>query len=419
MAGRRSKLIALPIAAALALVLAACGSGSSNNSSSASGGQKAQMTPQLQQVINAAKQEGGSLLFANYLQGGQKEVEEWNKGFNAYYGLNVKISSFPANNMPADAAKLIQEDKAGQKAFTDVQTGSESNIEASLRGLGGGSGQGGGGGGGGGQGGSGGSGGGSGGSGGGGQGGALPPESNGVLTKVDWTGMPDVKPEMIGDDGYAIKVATRIPGITYNTDVVKPNQVPTTVEQFVNAPFRMAGTPYAGSFATLATPEFVGPQKAMALAGTFGKRIKGLLGCGEESRVANGEFDMFGFDCGANAAEALQVKGAPVGHAILKDLATLNYFWMSIPKHAAHPNLAKLWINYMVSPGAQKLWAKYELTDLHFVPGSKMGKEVADFRAQGYDFKEIDLAFYEKYAGIQAQYRGQIQGLITQQQGQR
>ena len=37
-------------------------------------------------------------------------------------------------------------------------------------------------------------------------------------------------------------------------------------------------------------------------------------------------------------------KGAPVGHAVVSDAAALLYYYVGVPKNAAHPNAATLFI---------------------------------------------------------------------------
>jgi ABC-type Fe3+ transport system substrate-binding protein len=51
----------------------------------------------------------------------------------------------------------------------------------------------------------------------------------------------------------------------------------------------------------------------------------------------------------------MRAKGAPLDHVIPSDVALLSYWYLSVPKNAAHPNAARLFVDYMLGREAQDL----------------------------------------------------------------
>src|SRR5204863_1462778 len=115
----------------------------------------------------------------------------------------------------------------------------------------------------------------------------------------------------------------------------------------------------------------------------FAQNISGLIRCEELQRVASGEFNLFGMDCSSYEVRRQQAKGAQLGHSILEDAALAVFFFVGVPKTAAHPNLAKLYINLMMSLEGQKILFKTTLADLYSLPGSQSASEVKDIEAKG------------------------------------
>ena len=62
-----------------------------------------------------------------------------------------------------------------------------------------------------------------------------------------------------------------------------------------------------------------GEEKTTSFLRTFVKHVAGLIRCGEEERVANGEFAMLVFNCDLADANEMQQKGAPANGRIFKD----------------------------------------------------------------------------------------------------
>ena len=68
-----------------------------------------------------------------------------------------------------------------------------------------------------------------------------------------------------------------------------------------------------------------------------------------------------------------------------------------MPKGAAHPNAAKLWVNYILSREAQE--ALYELTfsDSHLLPGGRTAADIERFGLSGGQFVLEDAEFCQRH----------------------
>jgi iron(III) transport system substrate-binding protein len=238
----------------------------------------------------------------------------------------------------------------------------------------------------------------------------------GALEAVDWPSWaPNVQnPELVAPDGVAVELVTRTPGITYNTAQVRGDLVPATMQDLLKPQLkgRIASTPYAGAFTNLASPELWGEAKVKDYVTRFSDQLAGIMGCGEGQRIANGEFDLFALDCGSAEAARYRAQGAQIAHVIPRDAAILVYWWLGVPKHAQHPNAAKLWINYLLGREAQDVVYEYEYFDHHLIPGSKSAAAIQQLQAQGVQFTEIDVDWSERYADQVVRLRNEIQNVL-------
>lgn len=321
----------------------------------------------VQSLTEAAKQEG-ELDLITPLYGGQPEISAWTAGFKALYGFDANVKNTPTTDIPAVASKIVQESSAGHAGTIDVFIGSETHL--------------------------------------------LSLTKADLLQKIDWSYAPNVRPEFVQDDGRAVAIITRLPGITYNASRVKPADVPHTLEEFVAAKYALATTPYGANLNILASPEVWGEAKALDYVKRLGAKASGLINCGQANRLLTGEFDMFGMDCGNNEALGAAARGAPLKAAIMNDAAILSYLYMAIPKNAPHPATAKLWINYILSRGAQDAMYQYDFSDLHRVAGSRTAGDVEKARASGAKFIEVDYDFAQRNGKDTQRLRQQFQSIL-------
>jgi iron(III) transport system substrate-binding protein len=307
---------------------------------------KAELTPYLEQLVGAARAEGAlDLQYA--ASGTTDEINAWTAGFNHYYGLNLRIHNTQNPIQPTIASNLIEEARAGRKASTDVYFGVAVFV--------------------------------------------LQLEENGVAMKGALAGLPNLRG--IAEDGdTAVTMGSDPAGITYNSQRVKGDNVPHTLVDVLKEPgsIHIGSTPYAGTLAAL--PQFWGNERAISYIVKLTAKLKGLFGCGEESRIVSGEFDMLVTDCGTHAARLLKSKGAPIDAVLPADGTLLNEVYLAIPTHTAHPAAAKLWVNYLLSRQAQDVFWQYDRFDSSRVPGSHMAPLIEKYRTSGIDMPDSDMA---------------------------
>lgn len=308
----------------------------------------------LQALIEGARREGTLTLVWSGIDDAAT-VQRLAAGFNRAYGLNLQVQFTPGPGMPTMASRLAQEYLAGRPATTDVFIGSETHIVSLLEAD------------------------------------ALEP-----VAWAEWS--RHVRdPRLIAPNGVAVKLASRSPGITYNTARVTGDAVPRTLQDLLQPRYkgRVASTPYAATFNRLASPEVWGEQRTLEYTTRFAEQVIGLIRCGEVQRVATGEFDLFALDCGVEYRK-LQAEGQPIAQVIPADAPLLVYWYVAVPRHAVHPNAAKLWVDYLLGREAQDIIYESELADNHLVPGSKSGGGIAALEAQGVRFIDIDVAFAQR-----------------------
>jgi ABC-type Fe3+ transport system substrate-binding protein len=309
-------------------------------------------------LVSAARQEGQlNLVWSPNSFGGSEGVQRWIEGFNKLYGLNVTARFTPGPAPDEVVSRVVQEYQSGRPSSTDVLLLGSSPLA-----------------------------------------GLLPVD---MLEASDWTTWaPNVQvPELIAPGGVAVEVSMRTPGITYNTSRVRPDELPTSLQDLLKPQYkgRIASTPYASGFDWLATSDFWGEAKTVEFTRRFADQISGLIRCGEMERIASGEFDMLALDCGGFEALKWQRKGAPLASAIQSDVAGITYWYMSVPKNATHPAAAKLWINYLLSPEAQAILWEVDAQDHYRIPGSRQASTIEQLEARGVKFVQVDVEFFQRH----------------------
>jgi ABC-type Fe3+ transport system substrate-binding protein len=309
--------------------------------------------PALQAVIDAARQEGTlDLVWGEGVVGGREGASRLAEGLNRQYGLNLDVRFTPGPSFVELVARLTQEQQAGRRATTDVFIGADNHMGE----LG----------------------------------------ANGVLEPVDWSAWAlNVRdPALVGPGGMAVSFQSWVPGITYNSTRVSGAAVPRTLQDLLKPEYkgRVASTPYASNFDRLALPAMWGKARTMEFATQFADQLGGLIRCNETSRIANGEFDLLALDCNQANALAAKANGAPVDFTPATDVPVVALVYMAVPRHAAHPAAAKLWIDHMLSREAQDILYAVDYMDSHLVPGSHTAREVDKLRAGGAPLQTFDIA---------------------------
>lgn len=341
------------LAAALLCLAVAAGSGPAA---------AADRTAALDELIKAAKAEGGTLI-AHAIIDDVRARKEAVAAMKKMYGVDVKWEYVDFPNQNRFAARLMKEAKAGRQPSTDVFNGTQSTIPRLLK-------------------------------------------ANMLAEVKNWRELyPRIPDEAIVPGGGAIPEHTRIGGFAYNSRLVPKDKVPQKLEDLLD-PFwkgKLAGTPYAAVWdrASVSEQGTFDEEKAARIRGLLSEMVKkghivGLIGCGDENRIASGEFVGLAMMCSANNVWKGKAKGAPLEMAYIEETSNLTHSYMGLLKQAKYPNTAKLFMVFMQTPEGQALNRKWELADTSFYPENTMYKIAKDLRDRGVAPPYISIPTYMK-----------------------
>ena len=305
-------------------------------------------TPTRAELIAGAKKETTfrAQWGADTLDGGpglQKILAAMNKK----YGLNLQPSFTPGANMQGMMGKITREVAAGQPASSDVYFG---NPQSMLQAM-----------------------------------------EHKPLKPMDWRSLlerpmasePGFEPIVPGNIGIAM--ASTLVGTIYNTNLVKGNDIPRKLEDFLNPKWKgkIASTPYAAGLREFAMPELLGREKIIAFTKKLSNHIGGLMRCGEMDRITSGEFVMLTLACGDQEVNIAERKGIPLGYAILDDATISHTRYAGVPKNSRAPNAAALFISFLHTAEGQKLMWDIDGLDFHLYPESNQKKKLDAAKARG------------------------------------
>ncbi|MBM2804749.1 MAG: Extracellular solute-binding protein [Deltaproteobacteria bacterium] len=312
----------------------------------------------LQSLIAAAKNEDEITFVAGAQTfGGRKGIAELEAAFNQRFGLKMKINFAAGPDMNARAARHITEIKSGRKVSSDIFLGSQSHQ-------------------------------------------ALMHKEN-ALEKVNYAGLfPWVAKEMEIFSNETVLVYTSPNGIIYNSNLIPKDKAPKNYADLIDPKLsptwagKIAIPPYVAWLAELSlvwgtekVKDFT--RKLVAISG-------GRLRYSEEERIVSGEFPIM-----ANLGDSLgamwtwQAKGAPLVAVPGVTPINTDYFQLSTPKGAVHPNLAKLFCAFMATKEAQAIIQKHESRSSHLVEGTIMQKYLRDNKVAVQEAK-LSIGYYLK-----------------------
>jgi ABC-type Fe3+ transport system substrate-binding protein len=326
----------------------------------------------LAKLIEAAKAEKEFTLLGGGGTWGDADAQKLlETGFNKKYGLNVRIKFVPGPAMPDMARRIADEYKAGQKSASDLFLGSESHFVELTR--------------------------------------------SDALTKFAWREtFPNIPAPMVELDGRLLREATRYIGISYNEQQVAEKDVPRRLDDLLNPKWKgkIASTPYAASFDRLVS--VIGLEKTREFLKRFTQNVAGLIRCGEEERLASGEFIMLGLNCGNYEAERAHRQGMPISARVLTDVPIVGYWYLSIPKNSSHPNMATLFAGFLLTPEGQK--ARYESVGAtaHLIEGTPANKQYKELLAQGIQLKDFTSEYVIKNGKMLGELRDEFQKILQQ-----
>jgi ABC-type Fe3+ transport system substrate-binding protein len=330
----------------------------------------------LQALIDAARQEGQlTLTWSAAALGGAEGAARLVDGLNRAHGLNLSAQFTPGPSMPEMGSRVLQEYLASRPSTTDVYLTTSRSILDLMR-------------------------------------------AN-AIEGEDWAAWaPNMQNAgMLAPNGVAVQIAGFMPGFTYNASKLGGDAVPRGMDDLLQPRFkgRIASTAYAGTFIELASPEVWGEVRTVDYVTKLAPQLGGLIRCGDAERIISGEFDLFGLDCGNFDARRFQAQGAPLDHVIPSDAAILFHWYMTVPRNAAHPAAAKLFINYMLGREAQGYVFEKHYSDQPLVAGSKAVAELEKAQAAGARFTPVDVAFYQRIDGAEVdRITAELQRLLQQ-----
>ena len=295
----------------------------------------------LQKVIDGARTEGVlTIQWSAGRLGGDAGLRQLLEAMNKRYGTNIKLQFTPGPDFPTMLNKLTQEKVAAQVASSDIFIGTSNHIAKGTE--------------------------------------------SGMLKRLDWNAIlerpapPDVNIDRVAPKGAAIAIASRVVGITYNTNLVKGDDIPDSMEDVFHPKWkgRIASTPFATGLYQFAAKDMLGYEYMKKYTQRLAQHIGGLISCNVVERVASGEFAMLVFDCGHDDALRYKRRGAPVDHVVPKEIARVNITYFGIPDHARHADAAILFTNFLHTEEGQKLTWKLAGHDLHIYPEAETRKPV-------------------------------------------
>ena len=310
-----------------------------------------------QALVEGARREGQlAFVWGATTMGGREGLRRLAEGFNRHYGLQLDVQFTPGPSMPEMAQRIAQEAVAGRPASSDVLPGYAVHMAVAV--------------------------------------------AANALEPVDWQSWAENvrRAEQVVAGGAAVTFETSTPGITYNTGRLRPDEVPTSLQDLLKPQYkgRVASTPFAANFDYLASDDLWGEARTMDYLTKLADQVAGLMRCTEHERLVTGEFDLLALDCSQNNALALQAKGAPIGFTLAADAPLLLPLYVGVPRNARHPDAAKLWVDYLLSREAQDILYEENASDSHLIAGSKSAERVETLQRAGVRFTVADVDFVQR-----------------------
>lgn len=166
---------------------------------------------------------------------------------------------------------------------------------------------------------------------------------------------------------------------------------------------KLASTTYAAVWdrASIRADGSFDSEKAMRIADLLTKLVKekhiiGLLRCGDENRIASGEFAGLALMCSQDTVDLARRKGAPLQMAYLDETSNLSHSYVGLMKNAKFPNMGKLFMVFLNTMEGQALLRKWEATDTSFYPENDMYKLVQSLKKRNVDPPYVDIPTYLK-----------------------
>jgi iron(III) transport system substrate-binding protein len=315
---------------------------------------------QVDALIAAAKKEG-SLDFRAPSSLGPQAIEALGAAFNKKYGLSINLNYLPSKGYTQDLTRVISQAAIGVAPDADVMA-LNINLHAVLA-------------------------------------------QKKLHLPFDYNSL-GVDPRAINHEGGSISVEHAIILPLYNTKLVATKDVPRSWDDLLDPKWRNGKLGVADSthYFTLLAAGPWGETKTMDYVKSLAKQ-RPFLGRQSEiyTRLQLGEVLVSGPMFEAFSYRA-KTSGAPIAFAENVEPVLVSTTNIAVLKGAAHPNAARLFLAFMVTPEVQQLWEKFSGMTSALIPGTKtynflQGKQVA-FMGQDPEAVERLSNEYSKLLGF-------------------
>jgi ABC-type Fe3+ transport system substrate-binding protein len=298
-------------------------------------------TPALEKLIEAAQAEKTLNVVWGPALGASAGAKAFETAINKTYGISIRVNYTPGPSMPQMATRTLDEVRAGRVPSSDLFLGIEVSFVAMLK--------------------------------------------RDMLTPVRWADyFPEITAAEAPSGGRTLLVTTLFNGVLYNATLVKPEDVPRKIDDVFKPKWKgkIASTPYAVGFDRLALA--YGFDTVKPIVTKTAEWDGGLMRCGENDRIASGEFLMLFLNCGSRIPDSMQVaNGGPLGSTELDDALATSLTYFGIPKGVAHPNLAILFAGFVATKQGQDILENVAHETSHLVPGTPAFEKAQAFLKRG------------------------------------
>ena len=285
----------------------------------------------LEELVAGAKKETTfRAMWSSRSLNGSKGFSHLVAAMNKRYGTNIKPQFTPGPSMTKMIGRLTREMKAGQPASTDVLWNNS--------------------------------------------GGMLKSGKVGLTRSMNWMAYLE-RPMLKADPGFdplapkgiGLASASTLVGIMYNSDVVKGDDIPKSMNDVLHPKWKgkIASTPYVAGLREFATPSLLGREVMVDYARKLSKQVGGLIRCGTVDRLTSGEFAMLVFSCGDQYVNQAERDGLPLGYSVVNEAVVSHTRYGAVPVHSQAPNAAALFVAYLHTPEGQKwMWRSTASTSI-------------------------------------------------------
>lgn len=198
-----------------------------------------------------------------------------------------------------------------------------------------------------------------------------------------------------GPNGYFVSSSLKLFGLVYNTDLVKPGEAPRSIDELLSPKWKgkvtisqPTGTGTTDrALSTLLESKAIDAATIKRIADFIPSADRQVLASASVNTVAQGRY-AFSLWAPDQVAAQLAERGAPIAIADFKEQVLINA-QHGLLKGAPSPDAAKLLLNWLLTPAAQRIYAE-KVYEYGTVPGSPQPKGLPDI--SGYSLVRIPEA---------------------------